>query len=100
MLYAHTVRKLKPGSFDQFAEAFGPQATDAPPPGWKHFTMLRNLADPDQVVTFGQFDGTLEELEAQQAAGGYDEQIASVAPLVEEVIANGVYEVARDVAVH
>ena len=58
MLCAHTVRRLKPGTFDQFRDEFMPSAEEAPA-GWVRFHMLRGLADPDEVVTFGFFDGTL-----------------------------------------
>jgi hypothetical protein len=94
MLCAHTVRQLKPGCFEQFAEAFTPG--DMPPPGWVRFTMLRGIADPDQVITFGYFDGTLEELEGTQVDHGYAERVAGVAPLIESTIVNGVYEITRE----
>ena len=91
MLCAHTVRRLKPGSFDEFREKFGPP-DDQPPAGWVKFHVLRNLANPDEVVTYGYFDGTLEELEQSQADADYDERRAAVESLVESVVANGVYE--------
>jgi hypothetical protein len=92
MLCAHTVRRLKPGAYDEFKERFGPSPEHAPE-GWVRFTMLRNLADPDEVVTFGFFDGTLEELERNQAGAGYAELRDSIEPLVDTVVANGVYEI-------
>jgi heme-degrading monooxygenase HmoA len=92
MLCAHTVRRLKPGTFDEFAEKFAP-AGDEPPPGWVRFHMLRNLADENEVVTFGFFDGTLEELERSQNDADYDERRAAIAPLVETTVTNGVFEV-------
>jgi hypothetical protein len=95
MLCAHTVRRLKPGTFEQFSETFRPQDS-APPAGWIRFNMLRSLSDENEVVTFGFFDGTLEELEANQAAGGYDERVDAVAPFVESVVVNGVYEITVD----
>jgi len=91
MLCAHAVRRLKPGSFDQFREAFGPP--DEAPPGWVRFHMLRNLANPDEVVTFGFFDGTLEELERTQADSDFESMRAATDSLVDAVIANGVYEI-------
>ena len=91
MLCAHTVRRLKPGAFDEFREVFGPP--DDPPAGWVRFHMLRSLADPNEVVSFGFFDGTLEELERGQAEGGYQELREKTDALVDEVIANGVYEI-------
>ena len=69
MLCAHTVRRLKPGSFDEFAATF----PDEPPAGWVRFHALRGIDDPDEVVTFGFFDGTLEELERSQEERGYRE---------------------------
>jgi hypothetical protein len=94
MLCAHTVRKLKPGTFDEFADAFVPRGEDAPA-GWVRFHMLRGLADDNEVVTFGFFDGTLEELERSQQDAGYEERRSAIDPLVESVIANGVYEIAE-----
>ena len=97
MLCAHTVRRLKPGSFDEFREKFGPP--DDAPAGWVRFHMLRSLSNPDEVVTFGFFDGTLEEMERGQAEQGYEEVKASVDSIVDEVIANGVYEIVEDRAI-
>src|SRR5262245_43997104 len=92
MLCAHTVRRLKPGTYETFAERFAPPAEN-PPAGWVRFHMLRSLADENEVVTFGFFDGTLEELEASQADAGYQEQRGSIDELVDEVVANGVYDI-------
>lgn len=92
MLCAHTIRRLKPGTFDQFASAFGPPE-EAAPAGWVRFHMLRGVSDPDEVVTFGFFEGSLEALEASQRELGYQERRTAIEPLVEQVIANGVYEV-------
>ena len=91
MLCALTVRRLKPGTFDEFASKFRPQE-ERPPEGWTAFHMLRNPADENEVVTFGFFDGTLDELERNQADGGYRARVEEVAPLVESVPVNGVYE--------
>ena len=52
MLCAHTVRRLKPGTFDRFAEAFMP-TPETPLPDGCRFHMLRGLADKNEVVTFG-----------------------------------------------
>lgn len=99
MLCAHTVRRLKPGSYDQFVETFVPRGQN-PPAGWVRFHMLRDLADEDVVVTFGFFDGSPEELEASQDGGGYQDLRDAIEPLVDTVIANGIYEIVtiRDAA--
>jgi hypothetical protein len=93
MLCAHTVRRLKPGTFDDFAKAFMPAADDAPA-GWVRFHMLRGLADENEVVTFGFFDGTLDELERSQDEAGFEEQRAAIEQYVDAVIVNGVYDIA------
>jgi hypothetical protein len=99
MLCALTVRQLKPGTFERFAEEFGPRESEGPPRGWVRFDMLRDLADENRVVTFGFFDGTFEELEQNQAEYGYEERRAAVDDLVDEVVVNGVFEVVREMSV-
>ena len=99
MLCALTVRQLKPGTFERFAEEFGPRESEGPPQGWVRFDMLRDLADENRVVTFGFFDGTFEELEQSQAESGYEERRAAVDDVVDEVLVNGVFEVVRDMSV-
>jgi heme-degrading monooxygenase HmoA len=98
MLCAHTVRRLKPGTYDAFVERFAVDENDRPE-GWVRFHVLRGVSDENEVVTFGFFDGTLEELERSQADEGYDERRASIDEYVEEVVANGIYEVAVSLAV-
>ena len=99
MLCALTVRQLKPGTFERFAEEFGPRESEGPPRGWVRFDMLRDRADPDRVVTFGFFDGTFEELEQSQAESSYEERRAAVDDLVHEVVVSGVFEVVREMSV-
>jgi len=97
MLCALTVRKLESGSFDQFREAFMRDLPGGLPSGWVRFNMIRNVDDADEVVCFGFFDGSVAELRDDGQAG-YDEQLAAIAPYVESVGANGVYEVVEDLA--
>ena len=63
------------------------------PPGSIRFHLLRGLADENEIVTFGFFDGTLEEPERSQADGDYEGRRVAIEPYVDAVIANGVYEV-------
>jgi hypothetical protein len=55
MLCALTVRKLKPGTFEQFREAFMAGEADAPMPAGSQFFMVRNTGNPDEVICFGLF---------------------------------------------
>ena len=100
MLCALTVRKLKPGTMEEFRQAFAPPEGVEAPAGWKQFYAIRNVADPNEIVTFGFFDGTLEELRAsqrQQAEGGdYEQRRAAVDELVESVGADGIFEIVEE----
>jgi hypothetical protein len=48
-----TERRLKPGSWDDFRRAWEPQ--EAPPASGRAYH-VRDLHDPDHVVSFGLFD--------------------------------------------
>ncbi|HTB71331.1 MAG TPA: hypothetical protein VK707_10145 [Solirubrobacteraceae bacterium] len=99
MVCALTVRKLRPGSFEEFHEAFmQPVRAGRMPDGWRRFNMLRGAENPDEVICLGLFDGTVEELRANAALVGYEEQQAAIAPHVESVGVDGVFEVIEDVA--
>jgi hypothetical protein len=105
VLCALTVRKLKPGTFEDFKAALrgGPiwPVPDAPMPlehdqastPWKRFYALRNTGDEDEVITFGFFDGSLEELRSRQSRGGYGQRRSAADQFVESKVADGVYEV-------
>jgi heme-degrading monooxygenase HmoA len=93
MLVALTVRKLKPGSVNAFRQAFEPEEGDDRPKGWKRFYAIRNVDDVDEVITFGFFDGTLEDLRASQQEGPYTQRRGSADEFVESISADGVYEI-------
>lgn len=96
MLCALTVRKLKPGTIEDFKRVFVPQDTPNVPAGWKKFYALQNVNDENEVITFGLFDGTLEELRAGQQGGEYDERRAAADEFVESVGADGIFEVVEE----
>lgn len=97
MICALTVRRLKPGTFEQFRDEFTRDfEEDSPPEGFVRFDMVRNVEDPDEVISFGLFDGTPEELREAAAKMGYEEQLERIAPFVESVGADGLYEVVEE----
>ena len=55
-----TVRKLKPGSFDEWRRAWEPEEW---PAGARGAYILRNVDDPDEVIAFGFHDTPLEQLQ-------------------------------------
>jgi hypothetical protein len=96
MVCALTVRTLKPGSFEDFRKAFMGAEPDDPPEGFVRFNMVRGVDDPDEVICFGFFDGTVDELRRSAAEQGYEEQLAAIAPYVASVGTDGLYEVVED----
>jgi hypothetical protein len=92
MICGLTVRKLKPGTFDDFRKAFMEGEPDEGPAGTQFF-MIRSTDDPDEVICFGLFDGTVEELRSSDIYSGYDEQMKKIEPFVESVGTDGMYEV-------
>jgi heme-degrading monooxygenase HmoA len=96
MIVALTVRKLKPGSLEDFKKAFVPAEGTEAPAGWKRFYALRNVDDENEVITFGMFDGSVDDLRSSQDSGDYDERRAKADELVESVGADGLYEVLEE----
>jgi hypothetical protein len=93
MICALTVRRLKPGTFDQFREAFMAAEEEEEMPAGSQFFMVRSTENPDEVICFGLFDGTLEELRASDLYSGYEDQLAKIEPFVESVGTDSLYEV-------
>lgn len=99
MICALTVRTLKPGTFDDFREAFlAGMDPNSPPEGWVRFDMLRNAENPDEVITFGFFDGSVDDVRRDEAEHGYDEQMQRIEPYVAATGTSGLYEVVADYA--
>jgi hypothetical protein len=97
MICALTLRTLRPGTFEDFRAAFmGGLIPESPPPGWVRFDMVRNTDDPDEVICFGFFDGTADELRESAAQHGYREQMEAIEPYVASVGADGLYEIVEE----
>ena len=92
-----TVRTLGPGTVEQFRSAF--LETDQPLAGWVRFNMLRNAENPNEVVCFGFFDGTVAELRQNAAGQGLSEQPARIAPFIESVGADALCEIVEDLTI-
>jgi len=99
MLCALTVRTLRPGTFEEFREAFmRHEDLESAPAGYVRFNMIQGVESPDEVICFGFFDGTIDELRRIVAERGYPEQLEAIAPFVETVGADGLYEIVEDFA--
>ena len=99
MICALTVRKIKPGRFDDFHDAFMAGMDDGdPPPGFVRFDMVRNTDQPDEVICFGLFEGTADQLRGSADEGGYAEQLERIEPYVDSIGADGLYEVVEELS--
>ncbi len=101
MLCALTVRKLKPGMYEQFRDAWDP-GPDLWVEGWTRAYHVRNLRDENEIVSFGFFEGTLEDLEQRQNEADPDgrkreERQRRLAESVEAVGADSIFEVLEEV---
>ena len=92
---ALTVRKLKPGSYDEWRKAWWPDdSTEEMPEGGQVF-IVRNTKDPDEVIAFGLFEGNLEEMNMDPETDKTRQ--AAMEPHVESVGADGMYEVVEHI---
>jgi heme-degrading monooxygenase HmoA len=97
MICALTVRTLRPGPFDEFREAFMQPLSSGLPPGFQRFDMVRNSENPDEVICFGFYDGTPEQLRAAAPGFGYEQQQSAIEQYVVSVGTDGLFEVVEDI---
>jgi hypothetical protein len=98
MLCFLTARRLKPESYDRFRQVWEP---DEWPAGFLRAYHLRNPQDEDQVISFGLFEGTMDDyhaLRADPAAGQVeDRRQRELSEVVDSVLLDGVFEVIEEV---
>jgi hypothetical protein len=93
MLCALTVRRLKPGAFEDFKQEWDAVGQ---PEGWTRSYTVRKVDDQDEIVSFGFFDGSLEELRRSQKDSDYAGWRGRVDPLVESTGTDGIFEVVME----
>jgi hypothetical protein len=91
---ALTVRKLKPGTYDEWRKAWG---SDEDMPEGVEAYILRNLKDPDEIIAFGLFEGELDQITSSMDPETERARQEAMAPFIESVGADGVYEVIEQV---
>jgi hypothetical protein len=94
VLCALTIRNLKPGAYEDFRRAWEPETW---PEGWVRAYHMRNIESENEVVSFGFFEGTIDELRRTQLEGGHAAQRERIAPFVESIGADGIFEVVEEV---
>jgi len=90
-----TVRKLKPGSYDDWRKAWEPEEW---PEGARKAYILRNVDDPDEVIAFGFYEEDLSQLRSDPTMSEQQKaRFERMAPHVASTGADGVYEVVEEV---
>jgi hypothetical protein len=98
MICTLTARRLKPGSYDEFRAAWDPQVAGGPMPhGWTEIFHARDVDNPDVVLSFGLFDGNVEQLREAQAEMSRDAQLDRVGVHVDAVLLDGSFEVVEHI---
>ncbi len=96
MICTFTARRLKPGAYDAFRVAWDPSAAGEALRRWTHIYHARDVSDPNVVISFGLFDGSLEELREAQARLGRQSQVDRIDPLVQDVLLDGSYDIVEE----
>ena len=93
MIVMFTARRLKPGAWEEFRQAWEPG--DAIPPGFQRAYHARNIRDEDEVISFGLFDMTKDDYhrwrEADDAAES--QRVDRISAFVQNEYVSGVFEV-------
>ena len=90
---ALTVRKLKPGTYDEWRQAWWPESeTPEEMPDGQVF-IVRNLQDENEIIAFGLFTGELENFKEMMDPETEQKRMAAMAPFIESTGADGMYEV-------
>lgn len=93
MYAALTVRKLKPGTYDEWRKAWEPEA-DEWTDEWKKAYILRNLENPNEIIAFGFYEGDIEKLRSdEEGRARVKEREQRMAPHIDSIAADGLYEV-------
>lgn len=91
MIAALTVRKLKPGTYDEWRKAW--QGDEEDMPEGAEVYILRNKNDQDEIIAFGLVEGNFEQIQASMNPAVEQARQEAMAPYVESVGADGIYDV-------
>jgi hypothetical protein len=99
MICTLTARLLRPGSYDDFRKAWGGDGHEVPEGAekWNLIYHCRDVNDENVVVSFGMFQGGIDELRQAQKDMAYEGEVSKVDPYVDEVLLDGAYEVVEEI---
>jgi hypothetical protein len=98
MLVFFSDRYLKPGAWEQFRRAWDPGGDL--PEGVVAIYHARSLKDENEVISFGIFEGTREDVNRIRGGGSEEAELKrqeEMAPFVKNVFAEGIYEVIEEI---
>jgi heme-degrading monooxygenase HmoA len=93
MIVMFSARRLKPGSWEEFRQAW--EGEGERPPGLERVIHARNIRDEDEVISFGLFDMTEEDYRRwrEQADAQENARVDRLSAFVVNDHVSGVYEV-------
>ncbi len=98
MLCAITIRSIKPGSFDDFREAWEPKPW---PAQLRRVLISRNEQDPDQVLTASFIDIGPDQFDALRddpaLLGAEEDRLSRIAGHEEALVYKGIFEVVEEI---
>jgi hypothetical protein len=99
MMCAVTIRLLRPGTFEQFREAWEPRPW---PAELARVVISRNDQDVNQVLTASFLDVALEQLDTLRddpsLLGAEEGRLSRIAEYEDELIYKGLFEVIEDLS--
>ena len=101
MMCGLVVRRLKPGSYNEFRQAWEPEGDEEWPRGMTRLWIGRADEDPDVVATWGLFELDAEGLEALRDDPDWmaaeSRRMQRMAAFQEELIVSSFFELAEEV---
>ena len=93
MIVMFTARRLKPGAWESFRNAWDPG--DSIPPGFERAYHARNIRDEDEIISFGLFDMTTEDYRRwrEESDAQENQRVDRISTFVEHEYVSGVFEV-------
>src|SRR2546429_5017665 len=97
MIVMFSARRLKPGAWEQFRQAWDPG--DSRPPGLQRAYHASNIRDEDEVISFGVFDMTEDDYRRwrEEADAEENARVDRMSAFVENEHVSGVYDVVETV---
>lgn len=97
MIVMFTARRLKPGAWEQFRQAWDPG--EERPPGFKRAYHARNIRDEDEVISFGLFDMSMDDYRnwREREDAQENQRVDRMSTFVQNEHVSGVYEVVDEV---